>query len=980
MIIIPTKLTEKSEVEEYIFMKSSKKILLFSGLLTMVFGLFFGSTVQAKSNNAELWRAKSESRIAPRGNRIIIPEQYQVYSLNRDVLKRIFDDAPLEFSENAQSRETIIGIPTPDGTIERFRILESPVLAPNNAAEFPDWKYFQAYGIDDPTATARLGITANGFHASVFSTRGTYQIDPYQRNDMDNYITYYKKYISAERNFHCLLDKKLFNEDYPEPQSFLVAPQFSHGSQIRTYRLAIAVTGEYTAVFGSQANALAQVTTTTNRMNGVYRKDFAVGLQLVSGTNLIYTDPATDPYTNVINGAQLDVNQTNINTVIGAANYDVGHLFATSNNGLAQLSSICGSGKARGASGQPNPQGDGFDVDYVAHEIGHQIGANHTFNADPNCGSGSSAARKEPGSAVTIMGYAGICGSTANLQRNSIDIFLGHSQQEAIAFLGGAGGGCGTLSGTNQIPTVTAPASVSIPFNTPFALTATASDGDGHALTYSWEHNTASGGSTSNYPGTTDDDDVNLGTSRILMRPYLPSNSPTRTFPSLTYILNNANEAPVTFTGTSATGSVCAATCITGEDLPSVARTINYRVTVRDNFGGVADATTDVTFVNTTTPFAITSQNTAVTYAGNSVQTITWNVSGTTAAPINTANVRIFFSFDGGQTFPTMTNPVPNNGTLNFIMPNVSTTQGRIKVQAEGNIFFDINNANITINAVAAGIRAPFDYDGDDKTDLSIYRPSLGQWWYQRSSNGVVFAAPFGNATDRIVPADFTGDQKTDLAIFRPSTGQWFVLRSEDNSFFAFPFGANGDTPVPADFDGDGKADAAVFRPSTNTWFIQKSTGGTDIIPFGAAGDKPVVGDYDGDNKADIAIYRPAVGQWWVRRSSNGGVFALTFGNSTDKPVQGYYTADNKTDIAIWRPSTGAWFILRSEDNSFYSTEFGVSTDIPVVGDYDGDDRYDIGVFRPSTNTWFIQRTTAGTLIQGFGSSGDIPTPSAYVP
>ncbi len=953
----------------------------FAAFLSIVLGIFIGSAF-AETNNSGVWRTKSEGDIASRGNRLIIPDNYLVYELNRTALRRVLAQSPLEFSDEARNRENIIEIPTPDGKLERFKILETALLAPHVAAEFPDWKYFQAYGIDDPTATARFGITLLGFHATVFSTRGTYQIDPYQRGDVDNYITYFKRDVQRTTNFHCDLDEKMHEAETPTTYKFFGTPEFSHGSQIRTYRLAIAATGEYTAVFGGQAAGLAAVTITANRMNGIYRKDFAVGLQLVSGTNLVYPDAATDPYTNVLNSAQLDVNNTNINTVLGSANYDVGHLFATSNNGIAQLSSICGSGKGRGASGQPNPQGDGFDVDYVAHEIGHQIGGNHTFNSDSNCGSGNAAARKEPGSGVTIMSYAGICSSTSNLQRNAIEIFQGHSQQEAIAFLGAGGAACGTLSGSNMIPTVTAPAAVSIPFNTPFSLTATAADGNGDPLTYVWEHNTASGGLTSSYPGTTDDDDTNLGASRVLMRSYLPTNSPTRTFPSLPYILNFANEAPVTYTGTSPTGSVCAATCITGEDLPSVARTINYRVTVRDGQGGVADATTDVSFVNTTTPFTITSQNTAITYAGNSTQTVTWNVSGTTAAPINTANVKISFSTDGGQTFPnTLLASTPNDGTQTVTIPNISTTTGRIKVEAIGNIFFDINNASVTVTAVpVAGIRAPFDYDGDDKTDLSIFRPAPGQWWINRSSTGVTFAATFGSSTDKMVPADYTGDQKADIAFFRPSTGQWFILRSEDSSFFAFPLGVATDVPAPADYDGDGKADATVYRPSTFTWFINKSTGGTDIITFGTTGDKPVPADYDGDGKADIAIYRAALGQWWIRRSSDASVFAATFGSTADRPVQGYYTADNKADMAFWRPSTGEWFVLRSEDFSFFAAPFGTSTDIPVPGDYDGDDRYDFAVFRPSVNTWFVQRTTAGTLIQAFGASGDLPTPNAYVP
>ena len=280
----------------------------------------------------------------------------------------------------------------------------------------------------------------------------------------------------------------------------------------------------------------------------------------------------------------------------------------------------------------------------------------------------------------------------------------------------------------------------------------------------------------------------------------------------------------------------------------------------------------------------------------------------------------------------------------------------------------------------AAISRPPFDYDGDGKTDISIFRPAQGEWWYLRSSNGSNFAAQFGSATDKIVPADYTGDGKTDFAFFRPSSGQWFILRSEDFSFFAFPLGVGTDIPVPADYDGDGKADAAVFRESSLTWFINKSSGGTDIIGFGAAGDKPVVGDYDGDSKADIAIFRPNSAEWWIRRSSNGSVFALQFGNATDKPVQGDWTGDGKTDVAFWRPSNGNWFVLRSEDFSFFSFPFGANGDVPVAGDYDGDRKFDAGVFRPTNQTWFVNRSTAGTLIQNFGISGDIPTPNVFVP
>lgn len=277
-------------------------------------------------------------------------------------------------------------------------------------------------------------------------------------------------------------------------------------------------------------------------------------------------------------------------------------------------------------------------------------------------------------------------------------------------------------------------------------------------------------------------------------------------------------------------------------------------------------------------------------------------------------------------------------------------------------------------------VKSPVDFDGDGKTDISIFRPSAGEWWYLKSSNGGNAALQFGASTDKLTPADFTGDGKTDIAFFRPSTGFWFVLRSEDNSFFSFPFGTSGDVPIVGDFDGDGKSDPTVFRPSNSTWFISKSTGGTIITTFGTLGDVPAVADYDGDGKSDIAIYRPSVGEWWINRSSNGQTVAFQFGTSTDKIVPGDYTGDGKADAAFFRPSTGFWFVLRSEDNSFFSNPFGTAGDVPSPGDYDGDGKFDFGIFRPSNSTWFIQRTAAGTQIQTFGTTGDISVPNAFVP
>ena len=364
-------------------------------------------------------------------------------------------------------------------------------------------------------------------------------------------------------------------------------------------------------------------------------------------------------------------------------------------------------------------------------------------------------------------------------------------------------------------------------------------------------------------------------------------------------------------------------------------------------------------------------------------QTNSTTINGVTTGNITGLDPQIGpLSLNGGPTTThalSQSSPAIDAADPNNIQPK--DQRGVIRPQ-DGNAD-GINRPDIGAfeRGVAIFSRPGFDFDGDAKTDLSIFRPSNGEWWYQRSSNGQVAALQFGLGTDKIVPGDFTGDGKTDIAFWRPSSGEWFILRSEDSTFFAFPFGSNGDIPAPADYDGDGRTDPAVFRPTTTTWFISNSGGsGVGILNFGLSTDKPVVADYDGDSKADIAIWRAGPGEWWGRRSTNGSVFAVQFGATSDRPVQGDYTGDGKADIAFWRPSTGFWFVQRSEDNSFFSFPFGTTGDIPVAGDYDGDGRQDAAVFRPSTATWFANRSTAGTLIQQFGLSTDTPVPSAFVP
>lgn len=280
--------------------------------------------------------------------------------------------------------------------------------------------------------------------------------------------------------------------------------------------------------------------------------------------------------------------------------------------------------------------------------------------------------------------------------------------------------------------------------------------------------------------------------------------------------------------------------------------------------------------------------------------------------------------------------------------------------------------SNISTGIVAQrGERA--DFDGDGKSDVSVFRPSNGTWYFTRSSNNQFGGVAWGAAGDLIAPEDFDGDAKTDFAVFR--NGTWYLQRSTAG-FSAVNFGQAGDVPVPADFDGDGKADVAVFRPATGGWYwIRSSDGVIGATQFGASGDKPIQGDFDGDAKADVAVFRPTEGGWYYLRSSDNQFRAVSFGVSTDKPVAADFDGDNKTDVAVFRPSNGNWYHLRSSDNGFRSVQFGANGDIPAPGDFDGDGKADVAVFR--TGSWFIQQSTNNAVISTqFGTNGDAPVPT----
>jgi len=275
--------------------------------------------------------------------------------------------------------------------------------------------------------------------------------------------------------------------------------------------------------------------------------------------------------------------------------------------------------------------------------------------------------------------------------------------------------------------------------------------------------------------------------------------------------------------------------------------------------------------------------------------------------------------------------------------------------------------------------RARFDYDGDGKADISVFRPAENKWYILQSSNSAVVQTIFAVPGDIPTPADFDGDGKTDVAIFRPSLGDWWYLSSITNAQVNVHWGQAGDIPRPSDFDGDGKTDFVVYRPSNSVWYRLGTTGVTSIIAFGLAEDKPLVGDFDGDGKSDLAVFRPSTGAWWYASSSNGQFAVVQWGTAGDIPVPGDYDGDGKTDFVVFRPSDGGWYILYST-GSYTIATFGTVGDKPVAADYDGDGKADVAVFRPSTGTWYLLQTTAGFGAMQWGASGDIPTENAFLP
>jgi hypothetical protein len=671
-----------------------KKTLLVS------LSLLFAFSINSQNNSDNFWSPINQSSIRSAGKRQIIPQKCVAFELIGNELKTKLLSAPNEANVRINESTCIISLPLPNGSFEKFRVVESPIMEPGLAAQFPNIKTYSVKGIDDAYANGKIDWTLEfGFHGMVRSVHGDFFIDQYCLENTKDYISYYTsdfiKDPSQKIPEASLItdndEKKSFSE--PGAKINAMPPATCVGTQLRRYRLAVACTGEYAvAATGSTtptvAQTLAKIVTSVNRVNGVYETEVAVRLILVATqTNVIFTVAATDPFAGNNNaGTLINESQSVITANIGSANYDVGHTFSTGGGGLAGLGVVCNnSQKARGITGSPSPVGDPYDIDYVAHEIGHQFAGNHTFNSTvSSCGGGNrnGSTAVEPGSGITIMAYAGICGSQ-DLAPNSIAYFHAISYDEIVNFTNLNGGNSCPVTTTtgNNPPVVIGSGNYIVPKSTPFVLTGSATDIDGDALTYSWEETSL--GTAGNW---------NSGNKNFFMS-YTPTPSPSRLFPKQSVVLSG------NYTGTK------------GEYVPATAQTIQFRLTARDNKmggGGVCYSINTITVSGTAGPLSVTYPDaTGIVWGSSTPQTITWAVNGTNAAPVSCDSVKILISYNGGITYSTLLGSTPNDGTELITAPTVTASilTCRIKVESKGNIFYDVSNNNFEIS-ISVGLNS----------------------------------------------------------------------------------------------------------------------------------------------------------------------------------------------------------------------------------------------------------------------------------
>jgi len=653
--------------------------------------------------------SSSSARSAAVYRDVPLPSSYRAFTVDLVGL-----NAALDTMGQARSSAMAISLPHPEGGFEAFEISASGVMAPELAAQFPEIRAFRGRSIQDSRSTLQLEVTPRGVTAQVLAPGARWMIDPLEQGRADAAISYMARHTHTDgRGWKCDLDHehgKVVTEAREDIKPRF-APQASRsiGQSLRTYRLAVSAAGEYSEYHlnrtggTTKADVQAAITTTINRVAGIYEKELAISFQLIgANADIIFLSPATDPYTNpadIVAPAKysstlLAEAQKEITDIIGSANFDIGHVVSTGSGGVAGLGVVCrdtgdsakGAEKARGMTGRSNPLGDAFDVDYVAHEIGHQFSGNHTYNGTKgNCSTGNPSTAYEPGSGSTIQAYAGICGAD-NLQANSDPIFSAASFDEMIAYVeDGSGASCASsspitntsTSATNSVPTVNAGSDYTVPNNTPLILTGSATDADGDSLTYLWEQRDLG---PSVALGTADNG------SSPLFRVWTPSSSPVRYLPKL--------------------ATVVAGTQDNAEIVPSLERQMDFRLTARDNQGGVNsdDVVVNITETNALYPPFSVSEPSAGSESLGSTATVRWNVAETNVAPISTDTVDLYLSTDSGASFSsTPFASKPNNGYARVTFPSgIQTSTARLMIRGQNNIFYDVSNADFTLDSDAA--------------------------------------------------------------------------------------------------------------------------------------------------------------------------------------------------------------------------------------------------------------------------------------
>lgn len=574
---------------------------------------------------------------------------------------------------NGQSQPVTIELPLPDGSFQTFQIFEAPVMHPELAAKFPSIQSYAGHCVSDPTTLLRADLSQRGFHAMILDGKtGTSFIDPVPDTGGKFYQTHFKKHSQHNGSWACHSE----SDGGPKP-GILAAPNAlrSPDCKLRTFRLALACTGEYAQFHGgTPADALAAMVTTLTRVNAIFERDLSVTFQLVPNNDaLIFLNHTADPYTNNHGGTMLHENQSTCDGLIGEGNYDLGHVLSTGGGGIAYVGSVCLQGKkAGGVTGSSYPEGDAFDIDYVAHELGHQLGANHTQN---NACNRYGATAVEPGSGSTVMSYAGVC--SPNVQLHSDAYFHAVSIGEIKNKLAGTGGSCASATVMNSCPEADAGPGFSLPAGTPFCLQGTGWDADSDdALTYTWEQ-------IDNQPAQMPPASSN--TIGPAFRSLPPSTDGRRFFPKLEDLLaGNPSQWEV---------------------LPSQGRSLNFRLTVRDNHPGggcVGQDDVTLTLVSGTGPFRITSPGDAANWTGGSAKNISWDVAGSNLPPVGCQSVDILLSADGGRTWPLLlAQATDNDGSQTVQVPNIDTDHARIMVRSVGNIFFAVSANDLTIQQSA---------------------------------------------------------------------------------------------------------------------------------------------------------------------------------------------------------------------------------------------------------------------------------------